>query len=164
MRFGRRAGQQAQGGTGTAKPAHQRAERDADYPRGLGIGYTFKGHQKQGFLLIEWQGFNSSRQFCQGNMARLGGRRGQFGYRVDIDLLAPSMGGTKVVAIKVQQNGEKPGADRSGRPEQAALGNGAFEAILHQVIGQVDIARQRPGIAPQGWYAGFDLVEELVQF
>src|SRR5690606_32482039 len=64
----------------------------------------------------------------------------------------------------VEEDGEKPGAYRTGRPEQTAPGNGAFEAVLNQIVGQVGAARQRPCIAPQGGHAGFDLIEEIVHW
>src|SRR5690349_5012695 len=96
-------------------------------------------------------------------MARLRRRGRGFGDGVKGHGLAPSLGGTKTVAIKAQEDGEEPGADRAGWPEQSAPGNGAFETILNQVIGQIGIARQRPGITPEGRNAGFDLVEEVAQ-
>ena len=162
MRFGERAGDYAQCSAGPAQSAHQRADWHLQNVGSLLIGQAFKGNQQQGLLLLKRQGLDGAGHFRQGKMPWLRRRRCKFGYGVDIDLLAPPMVGTKRVAIKVQQDGKKPGADRSGGPEQPALGNGAFEAILYQVIGQVDIARQRPGIAPESWNAGFNLVEEMV--
>src|SRR5690606_21440712 len=61
------------------------------------------------------------------------------------------------------EDGEEPGTYRAGRPEEPAPGNRTLQTILHEVIGEVGVARQRAGIAPQRGHAGLDLVDEVAQ-
>src|SRR5690606_4794018 len=75
---------------------------------------------------------------------------------------APALRRAQPVAVQVQQNGEQPGANRAGGAEQTPPGNGTFETILHQIIGQIGVARQRPGITPESRHAGFELAEKLI--
>jgi len=48
--------------------------------------------------------------------------------------------------MDIDEDGEKPGADRAFGPEETTLREGPFEAILHEVIGAIEIACQRPGV------------------
>src|SRR5690554_5465632 len=136
MGFGSGAGGQAQRAARPTQPAHQRAQRDGKNGGGLGIGQAFKSDQQHDFLLFNGQGINGAGQFGQRDMTRLGRRTGGFGDAVEVDRLATPASGTPAVAIDIEQDGEQPGADGTGGPEQSAPGNGAFKAVLHQIVGQ----------------------------
>ena len=43
------------------------------------------------------------------------------------------------------------------------LGKGAFETVLHEIIGTIDVARQRTGIAPKCGHSGLDLMQNIDQ-
>ena len=62
-------------------------------------------------------------------------------------------GGSAIAAqatdMEVAQHGEEPGAQRPGGIVNVALEHRPLEAVLHQVIGQRRVARQRPGEAAE---------------
>ncbi len=61
-----------------------------------------------------------------------------------------------LVDILIVEDGEQPGPQIGPFLPQMKLPQGTGEAILDKVIGGRDIARQRPGIAPQAGDLGFD--------
>src|SRR5690606_16065817 len=56
-----------------------------------------------------------------------------------------------------------PRAERAGGQPEAALADGALEAVLDEIIGCVGIARQGAGITPQRRHSRLDLVQKVAQ-
>lgn len=117
--------------------------------------------QAEGAKQAQVQGFEGAPQFGEGEMAGLRCRGCRLGNALNINHIAAPPILPKVVAVNVDQDSEEPGPHRPAGLEQTAAGNGAFEAILHEIIGPVDVAGQRPGISPERGHAGLDFVQDF---
>ena len=94
-------------------------------------------------------------------MAVLRRRHAQIGQAVGVQMRAAALLAAARIAVQIDEDGEQPGAQGTAGTKQASAGYGALQTILHQIIGVVDIARQRAGVAAQGRHAGFELIEKI---
>jgi hypothetical protein len=66
-----------------------------------------------------------------------------------------------VRAHDVQKDGEELAAQIGVLAVEVEVGHRTFQAILHHVVGEVGIANQAPGIAPQGRDVRLNLVHDM---
>src|SRR5262249_42313790 len=69
--------------------------------------------------------------------------------------LRPPRQGTPTVLVEVGQDGVEP-APHVAAEEQSFRAQRAHQRILHQVVGDIGVARERAGIAAQGRNHGFE--------
>ena len=138
--------------------ARARASRDITVPIGtrldvgdLAVAQPFQHHQQQHRALL----FHQRRQRAR-DVAALG--LGAAGVGIVVEQrheLRASCQRSPPVLVQIGQDGVEPAPDVAAE-KQFFRAQRAHQRVLHQIVGDVGVARQRPRVAAQRRYHGFD--------
>lgn len=145
------------------KAGHHRSNGYVQYARGFVVGQIFDTHQQQNRLLILGQLVDGGQEIADAKTCLL--------YRIDrgsVDLfesLGPALPALApiLVDVEIAKDREQPGAEVAVSTPQNPARHGSLQAILHEVVGSLMIARDRERIAAQRRYLRLYEARDLIQ-
>jgi hypothetical protein len=146
---------------GPREAGADRADRDLEHPGGLLIGHALDGDQDD--HLLEHLGEFREAPLQVADLQRVILPRGAW-QTIDTVLERHPLAMLRLARIRahhVQEDGKEPAAQVDVLAVEVEAGDGAFQAILHHIAGEVGIVNEAPGIAPQARDVRLDLAQDV---